>query len=96
MDSLACLADVEGSKLTFFKQFNTVYQKLSFFYTNVPLYLFRLNSMLCFVNETKFLKAHKKDLSNKLVPYYRAKKRIRGCNTYGRYHECLKYAQQPF
>ena len=76
MDTLACATDMKRSKLNFCKQYNFVYQKFSFVYTNVLLNLIRLNAMLCFVNETKFLKAYKKDLNNISVACHRGNKRI--------------------
>ena len=80
-DDLSCDKDFERAKLAFFKQFNSIYHKFSFFGRNVLLHLYRLHAMSFYGAEIWYIKLIKNDLKNISVPYNKATKRICGRNS---------------
>ena len=64
---LSCTKDIERAKSAFFKQFNSIYHKISFVYKNVLPCLFRLHAMLFYGAETCYIEHNKNTL--KTFPY---------------------------
>ena len=61
-DDLSCAEDAERAKLSFFKQFNSIYHKVGFVDKNALLDLFRLHVMSFCGAETWYIKLNKKTL----------------------------------
>ena len=94
-EDLSCAKDVERAKLTFCKQFKSIYHTFSLVDKNVMLHHFRLHAMLFYGAETWYIKLNKKDLRKISVPHHKAIKRICERNSYDSNHECLKQANLP-
>ena len=83
-------------KRTFFKQHNSIYQKLSYVDNNVLLYFFQNTRYVILWHRNLVHEiTQKKYLNNISVVYHKAIKRVCGRNSYGSSHECLEYARLP-
>ena len=94
-DDLSCTKDVERAKMSFFKQFNSLYCKFSCMDQKVLLHLFKMHAMCFYGVESWFIKLYKKDLNNISIPYHKAIKRACKRNVYDSNHECLEMANLP-
>ena len=63
-DDLTCTKDVERSKVSLFKQFNSLYTNFFCMDQEVPINLFKLHAMYFCGVEILFIKLHSKHINN--------------------------------
>ena len=87
--------DVQREKVSFFKQFYSLYEKL--FCTNhkVLIHLIKIHAICFYSVETWLMKLHTKDLNNISVAYHKAIKRVCNKRSYNSTHGCLERVNLP-